>query len=120
VVVGPEHLGRDVAARTAGGAGRIENRMSLHRLTTVTVGVPNLDESRKFYRDFGLTEKAPGHFSTRLGGEQLVLVERPDVGFSRLALAAPIPTTSDAWLHRLPVPDSMRLSVTRTSGHASR
>jgi len=91
VVVGPEHLGRDVAARTAGGAGRIENRMSLHRLTTVTVGVPNLDESRKFYRDFGLTEKAPGHFSTRLGGEQLVLVERPERGVLEVGIGCSDP-----------------------------
>ena len=52
--------------------------MSLHRLTSVTVGVPNLDASRKFYQDFGLAEAEPGHFSSRFGGEQLVLVERPE------------------------------------------
>jgi len=39
--------------------------MSLHRLTSVTVGVPNLDASRQFYRDFGLVEGDPGRFSSR-------------------------------------------------------
>ena len=54
--------------------------MSLHRLTSVTVGVPNLEASRQFYREFGLVEGSPGRFSSRFGGEQLVLVDRPERG----------------------------------------
>jgi catechol 2,3-dioxygenase-like lactoylglutathione lyase family enzyme len=60
--------------------------MSLHRLTSVTVGVPNLDASRKFYRDFGLVEAAPGRFSSRFGGEQLVLVEQAERGVIEIGI----------------------------------
>jgi catechol 2,3-dioxygenase-like lactoylglutathione lyase family enzyme len=53
--------------------------MSLHRLSHIQVGVPAgvLDATRAFYRDFGLTEIAPGRFATRDGGEQLALVAAP-------------------------------------------
>jgi catechol 2,3-dioxygenase-like lactoylglutathione lyase family enzyme len=63
-----------------------ENQMSLHRLTSVTAGVPNLDASREFYRDFGLAEGESGHFSSRFGGEQLVLVERPQRGVLEIGI----------------------------------
>jgi catechol 2,3-dioxygenase-like lactoylglutathione lyase family enzyme len=42
--------------------------MALHRLTSITIGVPNVDEACAFYRDFGLQETAPGRFSTEAGG----------------------------------------------------
>ncbi|TMC98694.1 MAG: dioxygenase, partial [Chloroflexi bacterium] len=29
--------------------------MSLHRLTSITVGVPNVEETAAYYADFGLT-----------------------------------------------------------------
>jgi catechol 2,3-dioxygenase-like lactoylglutathione lyase family enzyme len=50
--------------------------MSLHRLSHIEVGVPAhvLDAARAFYREFGLTEIAPGRFASRDGGEQLALV----------------------------------------------
>jgi catechol 2,3-dioxygenase-like lactoylglutathione lyase family enzyme len=57
--------------------------MPLHRLTRLTIGVPNLDETASFYTDFGLTpiEPAAGEgvrrFATADGGEQLRLVHRP-------------------------------------------
>ena len=60
--------------------------MSLHRLTSVTVGVPNLDPSRDFYRDFGLVEGSPGRFSSRFGGEQLVLLEQPERGVLEIGI----------------------------------
>lgn len=47
--------------------------MGLHRLTYVVRDVPDLDATRGFYREFGLTETSPGTFSTRAGGEQLIL-----------------------------------------------
>ena len=47
--------------------------MSLHRLTTITVGVPDVEACAGFYRDFGLTEIAPARFATTDGGEQLRL-----------------------------------------------
>ena len=53
--------------------------MSLHRLAQIEVGVPAsvLDATRGFYREFGLTEIAPGRFATSDGGEQLALVAAP-------------------------------------------
>ena len=54
--------------------------MALHRLTRITIGVPNVGETAGYYAEFGLSE-APagpgdeGHtFSTGDGGEQLRLV----------------------------------------------
>jgi len=53
--------------------------MPLHRLTTAVLGVPDVDAVAAFYRDFGLTESAPGSgvFSTVDGGEQLRLEHAP-------------------------------------------
>jgi catechol 2,3-dioxygenase-like lactoylglutathione lyase family enzyme len=51
--------------------------MALHRLTTITVGVPDVDATAAFYRDFGLDEVAPARFATASGGEQLRLVASP-------------------------------------------
>ena len=39
--------------------------MALHRMNSVTIGVPNVAETAEFYRDFNLTETAPGVFATR-------------------------------------------------------
>src|SRR5437764_1500780 len=54
-----------------------EIRMSLHRMNSVTIGVPNVDDTRAFYRDFNLTETAPGVFASADGGEQLRIVPSP-------------------------------------------
>jgi catechol 2,3-dioxygenase-like lactoylglutathione lyase family enzyme len=51
--------------------------MALHRMNSITIGVPNVDETSAFYRDFNLTETAPGLFATADGGEQLRLVHSP-------------------------------------------
>src|SRR5262245_51775776 len=51
--------------------------MALHRMNSVTIGVPNVAETAEFYRDFNLTETAPGVFATADGGDQLKLVHAP-------------------------------------------
>ena len=51
--------------------------MALHRLTWVTLGVPNIEETRAFYREFGLPEFTAGRFATADGGEQLRLIPAP-------------------------------------------
>jgi len=51
--------------------------MPLHRLTSITIGVPDVDAARVFYRDFGLAEREPGRFGTAAGGEQLRLMTAP-------------------------------------------
>jgi len=49
--------------------------MALHRLRSLTIGVPSIESVRGFYRDFGLDESSPGRFATQDGGEQLRFVE---------------------------------------------
>ena len=57
----------------------------------MTLGVPRVDEARQFYREFGLTESAPGVFATADGGEQLRIVERPVRQLVEVTLAADDP-----------------------------
>jgi len=55
--------------------------MALHRLTSITMGVPNVDETAAYYADFGLQpDDASGGeawFSTGDGGRQLRIVPAP-------------------------------------------
>ena len=60
--------------------------MSLHRLRSITIGVPSVDPVRAFYRDFGLAETRPGHFETADGGEQLRIAEAPRRALLELAV----------------------------------
>ena len=45
--------------------------MSLHHLASITIGVPEPEPVRAFYRDLGLGETQPGRLTTCDGGEQL-------------------------------------------------
>jgi catechol 2,3-dioxygenase-like lactoylglutathione lyase family enzyme len=67
--------------------------MPMHRLTSVTIGVPNLAETAEYYTDFGLTPVAgEGHrFATVDGGEQLRLVESPRRRMLRLGIGVDDP-----------------------------
>ena len=60
--------------------------MSLHRLRSITIGVPSVEAVRGFYRDFGLEETSPGRFETADGGEQLRLAEAPRRALLALAI----------------------------------
>ena len=51
--------------------------MSLHRLSSLTIGVPNVATVAGYYADFGLEQVAPGRFATQDGGEQLRLEYAP-------------------------------------------
>ena len=46
--------------------------MSLHRLTRVVMGVPNVTETAAYYEEFGLDPLGDNSFGTRDGGEQLI------------------------------------------------
>jgi catechol 2,3-dioxygenase-like lactoylglutathione lyase family enzyme len=48
--------------------------MSMHRLTSVSIGVPNVAETAANYEEFGLTRLDESRFATADGGEQLRLV----------------------------------------------
>ncbi|MFC4146108.1 VOC family protein [Micromonospora mangrovi] len=51
--------------------------MGTHRMSSVTVGVPNLAETSAYYAEFGLTPVGAGWFATSEGGPQLRLVSSP-------------------------------------------
>ncbi|MFF7475733.1 VOC family protein [Streptomyces sp. NPDC008092] len=48
--------------------------MTLHRLSSVEVGVPDIGATSSYYAQFGLTAQPDGWFSTTDGGRQLHLV----------------------------------------------
>ena len=51
--------------------------MPLHSMQSVTIGVPNVDETAAYYEQFGLEAAGGGRFRTQDGGEQLRLVQSP-------------------------------------------
>lgn len=65
--------------------------MALHRLNSVTIGVPNVDATREFYADFNLSETAPGVFASADGGEQLRIVRSPARRLVELNIGAESP-----------------------------
>ena len=65
--------------------------MALHRLTTITVGVPDVASTAAFYREFGLIERTPGTFATTAGGEQLRLLPATRRGLVELGIGADHP-----------------------------
>ncbi|WP_432840414.1 VOC family protein [Dactylosporangium sp. CA-092794] len=69
--------------------------MPLHRLTKLTVAVPDVAGSTDFYRDFGLDHLGAGRFATADGGEQLELVARPRRGLVELGLGCDDPDDLD-------------------------
>jgi catechol 2,3-dioxygenase-like lactoylglutathione lyase family enzyme len=48
-----------------------EFSMALHRLSSITMGVPDVATVADYYTDFGLEPVGPGRFATQDGGEQL-------------------------------------------------
>jgi catechol 2,3-dioxygenase-like lactoylglutathione lyase family enzyme len=69
--------------------------MALHRMNSVTIGVPDVDTTAAFYREFGLTETEPGVFSTPGGGEQLRLVYAPVRRLVEVSIGAEDPDDID-------------------------
>ncbi|MEM9041826.1 MAG: VOC family protein [Actinomycetota bacterium] len=65
--------------------------MGLHRLTSITLGVPDVDASRTFLTDFGLTPRDDAWLTTRDGGDQIELVESSQRRLERLGLGAEEP-----------------------------
>jgi len=50
--------------------------MALHGLASITIGVPEVEETSRYYAEFGLTRDG-ATFSTTDGGEQLRIVDSP-------------------------------------------
>ncbi|GAA4701384.1 VOC family protein [Pseudonocardia yuanmonensis] len=51
--------------------------MPLHRLNSITIGVPDVAATTAYYTDFGLTPEADGWLSSTDGGRQLQIVPAP-------------------------------------------
>lgn len=51
--------------------------MAVHRLTTLTIGVPDVAATEAYYTEFGLAPLGGGRFATMDGGEQLRIVSSP-------------------------------------------
>jgi catechol 2,3-dioxygenase-like lactoylglutathione lyase family enzyme len=83
--------------------------MGLHRLTDITIGVPNVEETAGYYREFGLTPAGEGNghrFATVDGGEQLQIRHSPHRRLLTLGVGVDDPDDLDritASLHRLDV-----------------
>jgi catechol 2,3-dioxygenase-like lactoylglutathione lyase family enzyme len=92
--------------------------MALHRLTSVTIGVPNVAETAAYYEEFGLTRlddsaglrgDDPPHpadrpevrFTTVVGGEQLRLVPSPRRRLVELGIGVTDPDDLDSAAARL-------------------
>ena len=61
--------------------------MALHQLSSITIGVPNVEETCRYYAEFGLTRRG-ATFSTIDGGEQLRIVESPTRRLIELCIGA--------------------------------
>jgi len=62
--------------------------MALHRLTSITIGVPQVAPVAAYYEEFGLTVTASGGLATTDGGEQLRLVAAPRRRLLELGIGA--------------------------------
>ncbi|MEM8748070.1 MAG: VOC family protein [Actinomycetota bacterium] len=87
--------------------------MGLHRLTSITLGVPDVDASRTFLTDFGLTPGDDGWLTTRDGGDQVELVESSQRRLARLGLGAEEPDDLARIAQRV---DSVGLGTVLESG----
>src|SRR6266851_6724037 len=75
--------------------------MALHRLTSVSIGVPNVAETATYYEEFGLTRLEGNWFATVDGGEQLRLVPSPRRRLVELGIGAADRDDLDAAAARL-------------------
>jgi catechol 2,3-dioxygenase-like lactoylglutathione lyase family enzyme len=75
--------------------------MSLHRLASVTIGVPNLEQTRAYYSEFGLSPLDDGWFGTRDGGSQLRLIHSPQRRLVDLTIGADHPDDLQRTLRQL-------------------
>jgi catechol 2,3-dioxygenase-like lactoylglutathione lyase family enzyme len=80
--------------------------VTLHRLASITIGVPNVEETARYYAEFGLVRDG-ARFSTTDGGEQLRILESPSRRLIELFIGADDPDDLDRvsdGLARLGVP----------------
>jgi catechol 2,3-dioxygenase-like lactoylglutathione lyase family enzyme len=74
--------------------------VTLHRLASITIGVPNVEATARYYAEFGLNRDG-GRFSTVDGGQQLRIVEAPGRRLIELVVGADDPDDLDRVADRL-------------------
>jgi catechol 2,3-dioxygenase-like lactoylglutathione lyase family enzyme len=62
--------------------------MALHRLSSATIGVPDVDATVDYYREFGLAPEAGGWLAAKDAGRQLRVVHAPTRRLVALAIGA--------------------------------
>jgi catechol 2,3-dioxygenase-like lactoylglutathione lyase family enzyme len=89
--------------------------VALHRLASITIGVPNVEETSGYYSEFGLSRH--GHrFSTTDGSEQLRIVESPSRRLIELRIGADDPDDLARAAERL---NKLGVTVQRNPGRVS-
>jgi catechol 2,3-dioxygenase-like lactoylglutathione lyase family enzyme len=68
--------------------------VALHRLASITIGVPNVEDTCRYYAEFGLARNGAA-LSTRDGGEQLRIVESATRRLIELCIGADDPDDLD-------------------------
>ncbi|WP_413810802.1 VOC family protein [Streptomyces sp. OE57] len=92
--------------------------MALHRLTSITMGVPQVAETAAYYADFGLAPEGDGWFATRDGGRQLRIVHAPTRRLVEVRIGADSPDDLAAAASRLHcLGTDSRLEGTRLTAH---
>jgi len=64
--------------------------VALHRLSSITIGVPNVEDTCRYYAEFGLSRNG-AIFSTHDGGEQLRIIESSTRRLIELCIGADDP-----------------------------
>jgi catechol 2,3-dioxygenase-like lactoylglutathione lyase family enzyme len=85
--------------------------MSLHGLLSVTIGVPNVEETAAYYAEFGLTPAGDGWLATRDAGKQLRILPAPTRRLLELRVGADDPddlARAAAGLARLGISPELR------------
>jgi catechol 2,3-dioxygenase-like lactoylglutathione lyase family enzyme len=85
--------------------------MSLHGLLSVTIGVPNVEETAAYYAEFGLAPAGDGWLATRDAGKQLRILPAPTRRLLELRVGADNPddlARAAAGLARLGISPELR------------
>ncbi|MEU0600003.1 VOC family protein [Streptomyces sp. NPDC006393] len=75
--------------------------MPLHRLNSLVIGVPDVEETAAYYAEFGLTPDDEGWFTTADGGQQLKIVHAPTRRLVEVNIGADDQDDLDRIAHRL-------------------
>ena len=87
--------------------------MPLHRLTTITIGVPDVDAAAAYYTEFGLTPLGDNAFATSDGGEQFRLTHSTQRRLVEIGVGVDDPDDLDRVQRQL---DALSLDTERSDG----